>query len=95
MEGEGELWVWLLSPPKLLKLPQNALLAGPAPSWELKTKNKAFSPKKVLSQRLGVVPGEGEELLNRFPQILPQSEGMEEQVWGMEGLAVVSLPSPQ
>lgn len=36
-EGEGELWVWLLCPPpqkktsKLLKLPQNALLVGPAP----------------------------------------------------------------
>lgn len=32
--------------PKLLKLPQNALLAGPAPSWEFKTKNKAFSTQK-------------------------------------------------
>lgn len=47
----------------------------------------------MLSQRLCVVPGEGEELLNQFPQIFPQSEGMEEQVWGSEGW-VLSLCPP-
>lgn len=48
----------------------------------------------MLSQCLGVVPGEGEELLNHFPWIFfPQRKGMEEQVLGMGGW-VLSLSPP-
>lgn len=48
----------------------------------------------MLSQCLCVVPREGEELLNHFPQIFPQRKGMEEeQVWGMGGW-VLSLSPP-
>lgn len=79
--------------PKLLKLLQNALLVGPAPKLGIETKPRVFPPKKVLSQRFRVVPGEGEELLYRFPRIFPQSKGMEEQVWGMGGW-VLSLSPP-
>ncbi|OBR41415.1 hypothetical protein A9196_00005 [Aeromonas dhakensis] len=47
----------------------------------------------MLSQRLRVVPWEGEELLNHFPWIFPQSKGMEVQVLGMGGW-VLSLSPP-
>lgn len=80
--------------PKLLKLPQNALLVGPAPKLGIETKTRVFSPpKKVLSQRFRVVPGEGEELLYRFSRIFPQSKGMEEQMCGVGGW-VLSLSPP-
>lgn len=97
-KGRGSFGFGHFSPiPKLLKLPENALLAGPAPKLGILTKNQGFfTPEKVLSQRLRTVPGEGEELLNRFPQIFPQSEGMERSRFGDGGgLGVVSLPSPQ
>lgn len=47
----------------------------------------------MLSQRLRMVLGMGEELLNRFPWIFPQSKGMEEQAWEMGGW-VLSLSPP-
>lgn len=47
----------------------------------------------MLSQRLRMVPWEGEELLNLFPWIFPQSKGLEEQVLGTGGW-VLSLSPP-
>lgn len=60
----------------------------------LKQKTRLFPPKKVLSQRLGVVLGEGEELLNHFPQILPQSEGDGGAGLGDGGVACCLSPLP-
>lgn len=87
--------------PKVAKIASECAAGRACPqAGNFNQKRGFFHPKKVLSQRLRVVPGEGEVLLNRFPRIFPQSEGMEEQVWGMGGwcclspLPTVTVPKP-